>query len=355
MAKYVHQVILDYGIEKNLGYFVMDNAPDNDTMIANLSQALRRDQKLQYDPIHHRLRCQGHVINLAVKSFIFVTDKENIEEDVEINAYMVMLAEIEEWRKKGPLGKLHNFVVWLAGSTQRLHNFLALANQRIPRDNSTRWNSWYMMLSIAWILRGFVEEFFDLYADAQLEADRLSDDEWGVVRIIKDFLEKLSMSTKACESSKSTLDLVLPSMDYILGEFEKAKQWHKDDPIFAPMFNSGWAKMAKYYGKTDKTPAYIAALVLHPSRKWRWVEKHWEADWVTNGKSVLKDFWEKRYKPPMTIPSTPLPSQSSALTNAVPLNDFLRWIKEDDDDEIEDEYERYCALPQVLGIINGYK
>jgi len=63
-------------------------------------------------------------------------------------------------------------------------------------------------------------------------------------------------------------------MDYILGEFEKAKQWHKDNPIFVPMFNSGWAKMAKYYGKTDKTPAYIIALVLHPSRKWRWVEKY---------------------------------------------------------------------------------
>ncbi len=96
-----------------------------------------------------------------------------------------------------------------------------------------------MMLSTAWILRGFVEEFFDLYANAQLEADRLSNDEWAIVRIIKDFLEKLSMATKACKSSKSTLDLVLLSMDYILGEFEKAKQWHKDNPIFVPMFNSG--------------------------------------------------------------------------------------------------------------------
>ena len=37
IAKYIHQVILDYGIEKNLGYFVMDNAPNNDTMITNLS------------------------------------------------------------------------------------------------------------------------------------------------------------------------------------------------------------------------------------------------------------------------------------------------------------------------------
>ncbi len=65
---------------------------------------------------------------------------------------------------------------------------------------------------------------------------------------------------------------------------------------------------------------------------------------MTNRKSVLKDFWEKRYKPLTTIPLTPLPSESSALTNTVPLNDFLRWMKEDDDNEIEDEYERYYAL-----------
>jgi hypothetical protein len=96
MSKYVHQVILEYGFEKNLGYFVMDNTPDNDTMMTHLSQALRRNQKLQYDPIHHRIRCQGHVINLSVKSFLFVTKEENIEQDKEINVYNVTLAEIQQ-------------------------------------------------------------------------------------------------------------------------------------------------------------------------------------------------------------------------------------------------------------------
>ena len=81
-----------------------------------------------------------------------------------------------------------------------------------------------MMLSIVCILCDFVEEFFDLYTDAQLKTDRLSNDKWATVYIIKDFLEKLLILTKACKSLKSTLDLVLLSMDYILGEFEKAKQ-----------------------------------------------------------------------------------------------------------------------------------
>ena len=49
--------------------------------------------------------------------FLFVTDKENIKEDTAINIYNVTIKEIKEWRKKGPLGKLHNFVIWLAQST----------------------------------------------------------------------------------------------------------------------------------------------------------------------------------------------------------------------------------------------
>lgn len=275
LAPYVIDAIREYNIERNLGYFVMDNADNNDTMMEELSLILRRDFKIPYNAVHHRLRCQGHIINLAVKSFLFVTDKENIEEDEESNIYKVTIKEIEAWRKKGPLGKLHNFVVFLAQSTQRLYHFLELShNHRIPRDNTTRWNSWFMLLSAYWNLRDVIEDFFDLYATADLKNDRLTDDEWGTIFTIKDFLEKLSMATKACESKQSTLDLVLPSIDYILAQFEKLKGVHKDNPIFSPMFNSGWAKMDKYYRLSDNTPVYVAALVLHPSRKWRYIEKH---------------------------------------------------------------------------------
>ncbi len=217
IAPYVIEAIREYEIEKNLGYFVMDNADNNDTMLAELSLLLRRDHRITYNATHHRLRCQGHIINLAVKSFLFVTDKENIEEDEEHDIYKTTIQEIEAWRKKGPLGKLHNFVVFLALSTQRLYHFLELShNHRIPRDNITRWNSWFMLLSAYWNLRDVIEEFYVLYGTEDIKKDKLTDVEWAIIRTIKDFLEKLSMAIKACESKQSTLDLVLLSMDYIL-------------------------------------------------------------------------------------------------------------------------------------------
>ena len=67
-----------------------------------------------------------------------MTNKENIEEDQEVDVFHVTLAEIKEWRNKGPLSKLYNFTKWLAGSTQQIYKWLELALYRIPRDNKTR-------------------------------------------------------------------------------------------------------------------------------------------------------------------------------------------------------------------------
>ena len=171
MSRYLLDVIKEYRIEANLGYIVIDNAPNNNTIITALSISLRRDFKLSYDPIRYRIHYQGHIINLAVKSFLFITDKESIEEDKETNVYAITLKEIEEQRKKGPLRKLHNFVIWLAQSTQRLHQWLDMANIRIPRDNSTRWNSWFRMLQLAWALRDVIDEFITIQGIADLKKD----------------------------------------------------------------------------------------------------------------------------------------------------------------------------------------
>jgi hypothetical protein len=151
------------------------------------------------------------------------------------------------------------------------------------------------------------------------------------------------MSTKACEARESTLDLSFPCTDYILALFERYKVEYKDDLTFAIMFNSGWKKMNKYYELTDKSLAYIAAIILYPGRKWRWTEKHWKAEWVEDAKEKMKTFWETKYKPASTTSLfiTIAPALSSKL-----LNDFLKWLNDDEDiDLLVDEYACYIAEP----------
>jgi hypothetical protein len=84
-SEVIIKVIDDWGIVLNIGYFMMDNAPNNDTMIAELSRGkddvisrewpnlisdLLRNSRSIFDPKKRRLRCMGHILNLACKSQI---------------------------------------------------------------------------------------------------------------------------------------------------------------------------------------------------------------------------------------------------------------------------------------------
>ena len=89
------------------------------------------------------------------------------------------LEEIQDWRKKGPLGKLHNFVVYIQGSVQREQDFWGLSHDlRLIRDNITRWNSWYSMLERALLLKDAILEYYETYPDTSYEGDILDKDEW---------------------------------------------------------------------------------------------------------------------------------------------------------------------------------
>lgn len=158
------------------------------------------------------------------------------------------LKEIEAWRAKGSLGKLHNFVVFIQRSVQRSQKFMAIShNRKLARDNNTRWSSWYIMIQTALNLRAAIDGYFNKWPEADCAEDELTSEDWIILEKIKSFLEKLKMATKALESSFATLDNALLAMDFILAQFEAGKEAHKDDRIMAPMYNSGWAKLDKYY------------------------------------------------------------------------------------------------------------
>ncbi|KID81930.1 transposase-like protein [Metarhizium guizhouense ARSEF 977] len=315
-------VVDDWGFASKLGYFVMDNAGNNDTMMASLSLGLLRRFDIQYDPKVHRLRCQGHIINLAAKAFLFVSDKEKIEHDESGNN--ATLKEIRAWRQKGP----------------------PCRNRKLARDNDTRWSSWHTMLQTALSLRDAIDGYFNKWMEADCAGDELSAEDWIILEKIKSFLEKLKMTTKALESSFATLDNVLLAMDFMLAQFEAGKEAHVDDPMMGPMYNSGWAKLDKYYRLTDESPAYVAAIVLHPSHKWHYIEENWKREWVELSKKLIQTLWEE-YKPV----ESPLPPRE---TPSKTTNEFLNWRnKHLQPSLITDEYERYCKSERTYGFTSA--
>lgn len=114
-------------------------------------------------------------------------------------------------------------------------------------------------------------------------------------------------------------------MDFILELFEEGKTLFQDDIILAPCFNSGWAKLAKYYNKTSESPAYAAALVLHPAYKWEYIHSIWEESWIPSAKDAVEELWKTKYQPAdsPTLPFCLAPSRIKVTTN-----EFTQWKRQ---------------------------
>jgi hypothetical protein len=115
----------------------------------------------------------GHIINLSAQSFLFIDQADAFED------FPFTLDNIEKYRKLGPLGKLHNFVVYIGRTAQRKQQWKLIARGKwVSRDNSTRWNSWEKMLREAVPLRKCIDRYFEQYSDEHFYEDRLSDKDW---------------------------------------------------------------------------------------------------------------------------------------------------------------------------------
>jgi hypothetical protein len=109
---------------------------------------------------------------------------------------------------------------------------------------------------------------------------------------------------------------------------------------FSTNVNLGWQKLDSYYKKTDETPIYRVAVVLHPRMKWHWINRHWgkHQDWVTAAHKAVEGLWEQ-YKVTNNAPS------SAAY---VTIDD---GSESDDDDTYfaaRDQYAEYVAEPRPL-------
>jgi hypothetical protein len=109
----------------------------------------------------------------------------------------------------------------------------------------------------------------------------------------------------------------------------------------------------KYYAKTDDTPLYAAALILHPSHRLKYLEYNWDSRWIQPILRNVRKLW-KHYQqnmPPILVSSHEQTSQnneaeSSLSSDTEPLDEFdvliqnlTRFCKPSTD---VDEYEEYC-------------
>ena len=65
-----------YGIVLKVGYHIGDNVTSNDTCLSTLSQRLREDYGISFDPSKRCIRCIAYIINLFLQVFLLASSKE---------------------------------------------------------------------------------------------------------------------------------------------------------------------------------------------------------------------------------------------------------------------------------------
>jgi hypothetical protein len=261
--------ILDhYNLRERFGYAVTDNASENRACLDLLAQ------ELGFDAASRHVRCIGHIINLVAHRVLFGSDVESFEH--ELGNVTAEVVELMTWRRKGPIGKLHNLIRYITHSSNRREAFDKLQEvafeslvdgegdalkprpKQLIRDNLTRWNSWYDAAERAVELRQFIDEFIDdelaeyyqrlARYEARskgptvrdppkapsLLADKLSTEDWEVIvtymTILKPFKQatmKLQGNVNAGTNAKGAIWQVLPVLGELLKGFEEARQRHR--------------------------------------------------------------------------------------------------------------------------------
>lgn len=96
--------------------------------------------KFDFDHTAGRVRCVGHVLNLVAKA-IMIGGGSGIKPDIDVfEQQLQSLArdereQLARWRRRGPVRKLHNIVVWICRSLQRIEVFETLQKRALDEGN----------------------------------------------------------------------------------------------------------------------------------------------------------------------------------------------------------------------------
>ncbi|KAJ6436410.1 transposase-like protein [Purpureocillium lavendulum] len=345
-AKVFLEVVEEYELSEKVGYFTTDNHEANDTMLEDIAKGIEG-----LDPVARRLRCSGHIMNLIVQAFLSRSKAKKIQEDEQegideayerlcrqsetARAKVTKAQATEEWREFKVLGKLHNLCIYSRSSSSIHNDFKAKIGRALPRDNDTRWNSWFRLIDVAIERRA---KFMDWIQEhhAKVEKDALDHNDWNELREIHAFLQVFHQISVR-QGRENTLDEVLSHMDFLHHHFIQTQSRAISNPRFYARFHVAWLKFEKYYQLTEQAPVYVAGILLHPALRKSYLSEQWKRNpaWVSNAVKAVKQIWSTEYKSYQL-----LENQQESVQE---LDEFDRWRRKvySSASEVKDEFDRF--------------
>ncbi|TXB96529.1 hypothetical protein FocTR4_00011966 [Fusarium oxysporum f. sp. cubense] len=253
---------------RRVGYHTWDNASSNNTCLEALSNKLLHGRGIIFNPVRRRVRCYGHIINLSLQAFLLVRSKEalgaalnaagNAAGAQPIETFSTSLnentpsgpdttvghtteekqgrqqrpptrertirqLEFSGWEGINALQKLHHLAVWIGSSPIHSDNWREAVGRSIGIDNTTRWYSWYKVISVAFNKKAQIVQFMVDHDKDIGCAHLLSGADWDILSKTHTFLQPFTEATLITEGDKASLCSTLRMMDGLLSHFEKAK------------------------------------------------------------------------------------------------------------------------------------
>ncbi|CCE34843.1 uncharacterized protein CPUR_08782, partial [Claviceps purpurea 20.1] len=265
LAEALHEVVSDWKLLGKIGCLISDNASNNDTCGKVLYQGFDLSPRFrEQDAVHRRIRCYGHILNLVGQAILYGKDTAIFHQASEgLDAEELDEDDLANWRRRGPIAKLHNFVLWVRASPQRSQMFKGIFVENLESDhdqdtdaesiaeldtaaesatelqlilnNATRWNSTYLMIERALRKRDQIVAFL---ATNNLEGNpnhqvpeegHLNAEDWQLLVELKHILQPLYRQTLmtqgwATDGYHGSLWEVLTGIEYLLDTMEQWKE-----------------------------------------------------------------------------------------------------------------------------------
>ncbi|EXM15837.1 hypothetical protein FOTG_15832 [Fusarium oxysporum f. sp. vasinfectum 25433] len=141
---------------------------------------------------------------------------------------------------------------------------------------------------------------FLLDYDKEINDNILNSSDWDYLERTHRFLHPFASATLWAEGKNSTLSQILTIMDGLLRHYEKNKEHYSKPETFdrriLHSIEMGWFILDKYYTMTEDAPVYAAALLLDPSKRIMYIQRHWPESWHGNAIAGVHTIWEEEYK-----------------------------------------------------------
>ncbi|KAF7449488.1 Dimer-Tnp-hAT domain containing protein [Pyrenophora tritici-repentis] len=325
-----------FGVDNaRVGYFVLDNASNNDTAVESLAE------EFGFIASERRLRCCCHILNLSAQLVIWGKDRSAYENEAahleEEEKYM------DEWRKYGPVGVLFDVIASICTpQTRQLLERLQCEEaeslgvtphiRQLVKPVKTRWNSYFNTFVRAAELHGPIDGYIEC---------------------------KLEEHSAATATSRRRKNHRLKDVNY---EDLDAPEDHLITNV-----NLAHCKLAKYYAKFDNAPVYYTATILHPHYKhhlsalWKVPDTHVTArdgvhyrdGWLDNNHRAFLRMWQGRKDSAATSAHTVTPPRKKPrLGISTSRSAFLQSSIEQSTRQLEaslaeDEYEIWKRQPAL--------